>query len=138
MFIIQKLNQPGQHQVLANMKAGGQNSSIGDDPTIFPKSENILGQMYSVGCSAVVDASKFFYQFMTHLDNQKYMGLLLPPPSQWLHIPIPRLADEIMYSTAFLRLLREQVSLFQGTIKENTWHLPFEDNQGYNPGSVAV
>jgi hypothetical protein len=39
----------------------------------------------------------------------------------------PALAGQ--YGTAFLILLREQIPLFQGSFRENTWFLAFDDGQ---------
>jgi hypothetical protein len=66
LFCLPKPGQPGQWCILSDMKRGGQNAAIGPDPTVFPKSEHILNQMYTNGWSAVIDASKCFYQFKTH------------------------------------------------------------------------
>jgi hypothetical protein len=41
------------------------------DPTVFPKSGVILDQLYAGGYSAVVDASKFFYNFPTKPEERK-------------------------------------------------------------------
>jgi hypothetical protein len=63
LFCLPKPGQPGQWQILSDMRRGGQNEAIGSDPTVCPKSGVILEQLYSHGWQAVVDASKFFYQF---------------------------------------------------------------------------
>jgi hypothetical protein len=51
---------------------------IGNDPVFLPRTAHILDQMYTGGYSAVIDVSKFFYQFPTHPDNHPYLGLLHP------------------------------------------------------------
>jgi hypothetical protein len=45
MFLLPKPGQPGQWRILADLRAGGQNSAIGSDPTVFPKRAHILNQM---------------------------------------------------------------------------------------------
>jgi hypothetical protein len=65
IFCLPKPGQPGQWRVLSDMRAGGQNTAVGADPTVFPKSGVILDQLYTHGYSAAVDASKFFYNFRT-------------------------------------------------------------------------
>jgi hypothetical protein len=65
IFCLPKPGQPGQWRVLSDMRRGGQNAAVGADPTVFPKSGVILDQLYTRGYSAVVDASKFFYNFPT-------------------------------------------------------------------------
>ena len=42
---------------------------IGADPVFLPKVTHVLDRLYTGGYSAVVDASKFFYQFPTHPDD---------------------------------------------------------------------
>jgi hypothetical protein len=48
------------------------------DPVILPRISHILDQMYAGGFSAVVDASKYFYQFATHHGDQPFLGLKNP------------------------------------------------------------
>jgi hypothetical protein len=71
-----KEGQPGQLRILSDLCRGGQNEAIGADPTVFPKSSSILDQMYTGGWSAVIDASKFFYQFPTRKEERKYLGCI--------------------------------------------------------------
>jgi hypothetical protein len=78
MFLLPKPGQPGQWRILADLRAGGQNSVVGPDPTVFPKSAHVLAQMHTGGCSAVVDASKFFYQFPVRKEDQKHLGCIHP------------------------------------------------------------
>jgi hypothetical protein len=70
--------QPGQWRVIADMKKGGQNQAIDRGPVYLPRVDTILPHMYTGGWSAVVDASKFFYQFKTLLSERKYLGLIHP------------------------------------------------------------
>jgi hypothetical protein len=56
LFILDKTTKadhPIQYRILANMNKVGQNQCIGSDPTVFPKAEKILHQMYSGGNSTV-------------------------------------------------------------------------------------
>ena len=78
LFCVPKPGQPGQWRVIANCREGGQNAAIGSDPVVLPRMNHILGQMYTGGWSAVVDASKMFYQFTTKEEEQKYLGLIHP------------------------------------------------------------
>jgi hypothetical protein len=51
---------------------------IGKDPVVLPRISRILEQMYKAGYLAAVDVSKCFYQFPTHPEDRKYLGLLHP------------------------------------------------------------
>jgi hypothetical protein len=78
LFVVPKEGQEGQWRVIADMLRGGQNECMGSDPVFLPRSNHILDQMYKEGYSTVVDASKFFYQFTTHLDDRPFLGLPRP------------------------------------------------------------
>ena len=78
LFTVPKEGQEGQWRVIADMLRCGQNECIGADPVVLPRSSHILDQMYKGGCSAVVDASKFFHQFSTHPDDRPHLGLKHP------------------------------------------------------------
>jgi hypothetical protein len=78
LFVVPKEGQPGKWRVIADMLRGGQNMCKGNDPTVLPWISHILDLMYEGGYSAVVDASKFSYQFKTHPDDRKYLGLVHP------------------------------------------------------------
>jgi hypothetical protein len=110
---------------------GWNRNGIGSDTTVFPKSKHILAQMYSGGLSSVLDASTFFYQFMTHPTNRKYLELLHPITNlmyQYRGMPMGcgnSLALPGQYGTAFMRLLKRRCSLFQGSPSENTWRFAF-------------
>jgi hypothetical protein len=139
LFCLPKPGQPGEWRVLADMRRGGQNECIGNDPTIFPKSGHILRSMYSGGYSAVVDASKFFYQFTTRPKERKYMGVVHPITGKHYYyagLPMgsansPSLAGR--YGTAFLRLLRARSQLFQGKPSNNTWWSSFAQGEPLDP-----
>jgi hypothetical protein len=75
-FCLPKRGQPGQWQVLANMKKGRQNEAIASDPTVFPKTAYILDQMYQGGYSCVIDASKYFYNFPMVPTERCYIGVI--------------------------------------------------------------
>ena len=79
LFVVPKEGQEGQWRVIADMLRGGQNECIAGDPVFLPRISHILDQMYLGGYdSAVVDASKYFYQFPTHPDDRPYLGLKHP------------------------------------------------------------
>ena len=78
LFVLPKTGQPGQWRIIANAKAGGQNACVGSDPVVLPSADYVLRQMYSGGWSAVIDASKFFYQFRTVVTERKFLGLVHP------------------------------------------------------------
>ena len=78
LFVVSKEGQPGEWRVIADMHRGGQNECMGNDPVFLPRTAHILDQMYTGGFSAMVDASKFFYQFPTHPEDRPYLELLHP------------------------------------------------------------
>jgi hypothetical protein len=78
LFCVPKEGQPGEWRVIADMLRGGQNSCMTSDHVYLPRSTHILSQMYTGGYTAVVDASKFFYQFTTHPEDRPYLGLVHP------------------------------------------------------------
>jgi hypothetical protein len=120
------------------MKSGRQNEAIGSDPTVFPRSDVILSQMYSGGCSTVVDASKCFYQFETHPAERKYLGVIHPITSKrYFYRGLrmgsgnsPSLAGR--YGNSFLRKVRECCPAFQGQPTTNTWWDEFSQRRKMN------
>jgi hypothetical protein len=76
IFCLLKPGQPGQWRVLADMKKGLQNEAIGSDPTSFPKTTHILEQLYTGGFSAVVDLSKYFYNFPIVPAERCFLGVI--------------------------------------------------------------
>jgi hypothetical protein len=138
LFVVPKEGQEGEWRVIADMLRGGQNSCMGSDPVFLPRSNHILDQMYHGGYSAVVDASKFFYQFTTHPDDRPFLGLLHPVTGimyAYGGLPMgagssPCLAGR--YGLSFLRLLRERCALFQGEPRANCYWTGFSE-QGYDP-----
>jgi hypothetical protein len=140
-FCLPKPGQPGQWRVLSDMKRGGQNSGIGPDPTVFPKTGVILDQLYSGGYSAVVDASKFFYNFPTKLEERKFLGCIGPtdPNKHYVYggLPMgagnsPSIAGQL--GTAVLRLVRRLYKeIFSGNPVLNTWWSHFGLDLTYDP-----
>jgi hypothetical protein len=120
-------NKPGQWCILSNLRAGGQNTVVGADPTVFPKSTHLLSQMYSRGMSAVIDASKFFYKFEVRRKDRKYLGCVHAKTLKHLRyasLPMgasqsPALAG--WYGPSFMRLLRKKSKNFHGSLRQNMW-----------------
>jgi hypothetical protein len=138
LFVVPKEGQEGEWRVIADMLRGGQNMCIGNDPVILPRISHLLDLMYEGGFSAVVDASKFFYQFPTHPDDQKYLGLLHPLTGilyAYKGLPMgagtsPGLACR--YGLAFLRALKLKFDVFKGKGQANCWWTGFTD-EGFDP-----
>ncbi|CAJ1966080.1 unnamed protein product [Cylindrotheca closterium] len=78
LFVVPKEGQEGQWRVIADMLCGGQNDCVAQDPVYMPRISHIIDEMYTGGYSAVVDLSKFFYNFPTHAEDRPYLGLLHP------------------------------------------------------------
>jgi hypothetical protein len=141
LFCLPKPGQPGQWRVLSDMKRGGQNKCIGADPTVFPKTGVILDQLYAGGYSAVVDASKFFYNFPTRKDERKYLGCIGPtdPNEQYVYAGLPMGAGNSpsiagRHGAAVLRLVRSlHDELFSGNPVLNTWWSHFGFELQYDP-----
>jgi len=138
MFVIPKEGQPGQWRVIANLKEGGQNEAVASDPVYLNRTSHILEQLYEGGYSAVVDASKFFYQFKTKEADQPYLGVVHPlTGTMYVYKGLPMGASNSpslagKFGLSFIRLLREKSKLFQGTPRANTWWKGFEEI-GYDP-----
>jgi hypothetical protein len=91
LFCLAKAGQPGQWRVIANCRTGGQNDAVGSDPVILPRINHILPRLYQGGWSAVVDASKMFYQFPTKQEEQKFLGVIHPVTGEeyvWAGLPM--------------------------------------------------
>jgi hypothetical protein len=120
------------------MLRGGQNECIAGDPVFLPRISHILDQMYSGGHSAVVDASKYFYQFPTHPDDRPFLGLRHPITQvllEYAGLPMggansPAIACR--YGLSFIRMLKERFDTFQGDPKVNCWWTGFSE-EGYDP-----
>jgi hypothetical protein len=138
MFCVPKEGQEGEWRVIADMLRGGQNSCIGNDPVFLPRPAHILEGLYGHRFPAVVGASKFFYQFKTHPDDRRFLGLLHPVTNilyAYFGLPMggansPSLA--VRYGLSFVRLLKESFSLFQGKARANCWWTGFSD-LGFDP-----
>lgn len=140
LFCIPKEGQPGEWRVIADMLRGGQNGAIGSDPVVLPRPLHILDLMYEGGYSAVVDASKFFYQFRTHPSDRPFLGIRHPIMQALLAyfgLPMgsgssPGLASR--YGIAFLRRLRETYPhLFGGVLRPNCFWTGFTPGLAYDP-----
>ena len=138
LFCVPKPGQVGEWRVIADCKAGGQNAHIGADPVYLNRPLHILEQMYTGGFSAVVDASKFFYQFPVRERDQKYFGVVHPRTGEHLlytGLPMgsgssPGLAGR--FGLGFVRMLKELGADFSGEARNNCWwsSLTYE---GYDP-----
>jgi hypothetical protein len=139
LFVVAKEGQVGQWRVIADMLRGGQNSHIAPDPVYLPRVSHIVDLLYTGGFSAVVDASKFFYQFPTHPEDQPYLGLLHPITGILYYyggLPMgggnsPAVAGR--FGNSFVRMLKERCTLFQGTPRANCWWTGFTDLGIYDP-----
>ena len=138
LFVVPKPGQPGQWRCIADMLRGGQNSCIGNDPTILPRANDIITQMYSGGFSCVVDLSKYFYNFKTKAAEQQWLGTIHPITEimyEYYGLPMgsgnsPAIACRI--GQGFLRMLRSQHACFQGEGKANCYWTGFQE-LGYDP-----
>jgi hypothetical protein len=122
------------------MRRGGQNSVVGPDPTVFPKSGVILDQLYTCGYSAVADASKFFYNFPTRKEDQPYRGCIDPSDNvtHYVYKGLPMGAGNSpaiagRHGAALLRLLKEYCPLYQGQLTDNTWWSHYAAGSNYDP-----
>jgi hypothetical protein len=138
LFVVPKEGQEGEWRVIADMLRGGQNECTGQDPVFMPRISHILDQMYTNGYSAVVDLSKFFYNFPTHAEDRPYLGLLHPISGKlycYYGLPMgagnsPALACR--FGLAFIRMLEEQFEVFQGQSKANCYWTGFSAT-GFDP-----
>lgn len=142
LFCVPKAGQPGEWRVIANMLTGGQNSTVANDPVFLNRPLDILRHMYTGGWSAVADASKFFYQFRVHPDDQPYLGVIHPVTGKnyvYGYLPMggsnsPALAGR--FGLSFLRLLRIRFPEFRGAPRFNSrWATEFvECSETFDPG----
>ena len=139
LFSIDKPGQPGQQRIICNMKEGGQNGVSCGDPVYLNRAAHILSQMYQGGYSAVVDASKYFYQFRTHPADRPYLGTIHPVTGKvYVYCGLPMGATNSPAAScrigqSFLRLLRTKHEVFGTRSKENTWYSGFR-GEGYQSG----
>ena len=138
LFCVEKDGQPGQWHVIADMRKGGQNDFIGSDPCFLPRSGHILEEMYTGGVSAVVDMSKYFYNFPTHADDRPYLGLIHPITAvlyAYFGLPMGSAnspANACKFGISFLRQLRERFANFTGQGRANCFWTSFRE-EGYDP-----
>jgi hypothetical protein len=133
LFVVPKEGQEGQWRVIADMLRGGQNECVGQDPVFLPRVSHMLDQMYTGGYSAVVDLSKFFYNFPTHPDDRPYLGLLHPITDvlySYFGLAMgagnsPALAGR--YGLSFVRLVKERFSEFSGKGRANCYWTGLRD-----------
>jgi len=135
LFVVPKPGQPGQWRIIADCKKGGQNEAMGPNPVFLPQAHFILHQMYSGGWTAVIDASKFFYQFPTVISERKFLGLIHPVTGAHYHycgLPMGTASSPgiaCAFGTGFLRRLRQRhPEVFGGTPTENTWRRHVSDH----------
>jgi hypothetical protein len=142
LFCVPKPYQPGEWRVIANCREGGQNEVVGSDPVILPRMNHILSQMYAGGWTAVVDASKMFYQFDTHPEERKFLGLTHPITGKryrYKGLPMgagnsPAIAGR--YSAGLIRQLKKHhLDLFSGLMLENSWRtgMNADETNDYDP-----
>ena len=92
----------------------------------------IRDSLHTGGCSAVIDASKFLYQFLTHPLDQKWLGLKHPVTGEVLEcfgLPMgtgnsSNIASRL--GCAFLRKIRTTCTEFQGLSKLNCFWSGFQ------------
>jgi hypothetical protein len=126
LFVVPKEGQEGEWQVTADMLRGGQNACIAGDPVVaLPRISHILDRMYSGGLSAVVDASKYFYQVLMHPDDRPYLGLKHPITGVLLEYAGLHMgganssAIACRYGLSFVHMLKGRFDEFQGDPKIN-------------------
>lgn len=138
LFVVPKEGQEGQWRVIADMLRGGQNSCVGQDPCYLPRATHILDEMYPGGYSAVVDLSKYFYNFPTHPEDRPYLGLVHPLTDElYCYYGMPMGGGQspssaCRYGLSFVRLLRERFAVFQGKATANCWWTGFSAT-GFDP-----
>ena len=138
LFVVAKAGQPGQWRVIADMKKGGQNDAIGADPCFLPRANHILEELYTGGYSAVVDLSKYFYNYQTHPEDRPYLGMIHPITGvMWVYHGLPMGSSNSPAASgrggnAFLRKLRQTFETFQGRGRANCYFSSIT-KLGYNP-----
>ena len=138
LFTVEKPGQPGEWRVIADMLRGGQNRTAANEPVYLNRPLHILEQMHAGGWTAVIDASKFFYQFRTRPEDYPYLGVVHPVTDElyyWASLPMggansPACAGR--YGQAFLRLLRETLRVEGHSPRLNCWWTGFSGT-GYDP-----
>ena len=126
LFVVPKPGQPGQWRVIADMKRGGQNAHIGQDPVHLPRASDILPMLTPNGWMAMIDASKFFYNFPTCENERKYLGCIHPRTGHhyvYAGLPMgsansPAVACRL--GVSMLRSILDECGAFQGQVMYNT------------------
>jgi hypothetical protein len=136
---LEKAGQPGQWRVLSDMKYGGQNSVVSNDPDVLNRTSHILDQMYDGGYSTVVDASKYFYQFKTRPEDRKSLRVQHPRNLGeflvYTGLPMgagnsPALSGK--FGLSFIRMLKDRFSVFRGTPRANCFWTGFSETGEYD------
>ena len=135
LFCVDKASQPGEKRCIADCKKGGQNACMGQDPTYLVRNDEILPQLYEGGWSAIADASKQFHNFPTKPDERRYLGCIHPITGAELvyaGLPMgtsnsPAIACRI--NNGALRQLKKESTLFQGSVRENTWRTKLDGKE---------
>ena len=97
----------------------------------------ILWRIFSGGVSAVVDESKYFFNFPTHVDNHPYLGLIHPITAilyAYFGLPMGSAnnpANACKFGVSFLRQLRERFDIFTSQGTTNCLWTSFRE-EGYN------
>ena len=139
LFSLPKDGQPNQWRIIANMKVGGQNEGAVGDPVYLNRPMHILEQLYEGGWSAVIDASKFFYQFAVHPDDYQYLGLTHPMSGEllcWFSLPMGATASPGYagrFGLSLLRALRSRLYKGRVKVRANCWWTSLKA-EGYVPG----
>ena len=126
LFCLRKNLQEDQWRVLADMKSGGQNAHIASEPVHFVRPHDVLGRLYTGGWSAVIDASKYFYNFMTVEEERCYLGCIHPITGAELwYVGLPMGASNspaiaCRVGSAILRRMALDDENFSGSVTHNT------------------
>jgi hypothetical protein len=132
LFVLEKAGQPGEWRVRSDMKYGGQNSVVSNDPVLPNRTSHILDQLYDGGYSAVVDASMYFYQFKTRPENRPVSRCAASSESRrMLGIcgpshgckQLPALSNK--FGLSFIRMLKACFSVLQCTPRANCFWTGF-------------
>jgi hypothetical protein len=139
LFVLEKAGQPGQWRVLLDMKSDGQNLVVSNDPVFLNRTSHILDQLYDGGYSAVVDASKYFYQFKTRPEDRKYLGVQHPRNLDefLVYAGLPMSAGNSIalsgkFGLSFIPMLKSRFRVFQGTPHANCFWTGFSETGEYD------
>jgi len=107
-------------------------------PLFSSQSNSHLGRNVPGGYSAVMDLSKYFYNFPTHLDDRPYLGLVHPIMGElycYYGLPMGRgqsPSSACCYGLSFVRQFPERFDVFQGKATSNCWWKGFSA-EGFDP-----